>query len=85
MAGVQSNSIRDYDKTINTILCFGKPSLRSIQFLEPYYNIFFFVEFLFNIAYVMKSCIDSGEYSRLPSNIRNIIKGKNNYFLIYRI
>jgi len=32
------------------------------------------LEFLFNIAYVMKSCIDSGEYSRLPSNIRNITK-----------
>ena len=79
MLGSQSIPIRDYDKTI---LSFRKLFLRFIKFFEPYYNIFCFVEFLFNIAYVMKSCIDSGEYSRLPSNIRNITKGKNNYFPI---
>jgi len=32
------------------------------------------LEFLFNISYVMKSCLDSGEYSQLPSNILTISK-----------
>jgi hypothetical protein len=32
------------------------------------------LEFLFNISYVMKSCLDSGEFSGLPSNILTISK-----------
>eukprot|EP00088_Acartia_fossae_P059134 TRINITY_DN6990_c0_g1_i2.p1 TRINITY_DN6990_c0_g1~~TRINITY_DN6990_c0_g1_i2.p1 ORF type:complete len:444 (-),score=69.20 TRINITY_DN6990_c0_g1_i2:98-1429(-) len=32
------------------------------------------LEFLFNISYVMKSCLDSGEYLRLPSNILTVTK-----------